>query len=59
MAPKGKLLEGARDFKVPKVWRVQEFMQTMPIVLPPGKSKTCPRFLKLLTMHRNLGANWG
>ena len=46
MAQEGKLLKGARDFKVPTLWGIQESMQTMHIVLPPGKSKTVPDIKK-------------
>ena len=39
MAPENKLLGGAGAVKVLTVSGVQESLQTMPILLPPNKSK--------------------
>ena len=51
---------GARAVKVPTVSGVQESLQTMPIVLPPRKSKKDnARFYDVPTVHENLGTDGG
>jgi len=44
---------------VPTVSGVQESLQTMPIVLPPKKSKKGPGFYEVPMMHGNLGVEGG
>ena len=59
MAPEKNCRGGARTVKVPTVNGVQESLQTMPIVLPPKKSKKGPGFYEVSTMLGNLGATGG
>ena len=44
---------------MPTVSGVQESLQTMPIVLPPKKSKKGPGFYEVPTMLGNLDADGG
>ena len=45
---------------MPTVSGVQESLQTIPIVLPPKRSrKKGPEFYEAPTMHGNLGADGG
>ena len=51
MAPEKNCWGGARAVKVPTVSGVQASLQTMPIVLPPKKSKKGPGFYEVPTIH--------